>query len=277
MNQQWMLYLFSFLFSLSAHLQEEVVTPLPVELNESSGLIALDSLFLSINDSGNKPVVYVFDQTGVLRHKCLLTNAVNVDWEALSLGENGKIYIGDIGNNRNSRQDLAIYQVDLIDVLTLSTAFAEKITFHYPDQLSFPPQKKDFNYDAEALICRGDSLFIYTKNRTEPYSGVVQVYGLSRAPGHQQARKYPSISLPNNFWFENSVTDVCVNMNSLFALTYRYIYVFNLLSPPVLIDTIEFTSVSQKEGVSYRNGALYITDEKTLLGKSRLYKISYPE
>lgn len=277
MNTSWILYLFFLLCSLSAHLQEKLVAPLPQELNESSGLIALDSVFLSINDSGNSPTIYVFDQNGVLLNKCLVANAVNIDWEALTLGENGKVYVGDFGNNKNDRRDLTIYKVNLADVLTSSAVNADKITFEYPDQTSFPPEKENFNFDAEGLVFHGDSLFVFTKNRSNPYNGVVNIYMVPNTPGHHSAKLYSSISLPNNTWFENSVTDVCMNMDSIYILTYRYVYVFHSLNTPVLLDTIEFTGVSQKEGVSCRNGALYITSEKNFLGAARLYKINYPK
>ena len=277
MNTPWILYLCFLLCSLSAHLQEELVTPLPQELNESSGLIALDSVFLSINDSGNSPTIYVFDQNGVLLNKCLVANAVNIDWEALALGENGKVYVGDFGNNKNDRRDLTIYKVNLADVLASSTVNADKITFEYPDQTSFPPEKENFNFDAEGMLYHGDSLFVFIKNRSNPYTGIVNIYVVPNTPGHHSAKLYSSISLPNNTWFENSVTDICMNMDSVYILTYRYVYVFHSLSTPVLLDAIEFTGVSQKEGVYYRNCALYITDEKTFLGKARLYKINYPK
>lgn len=277
MNPQWKLYLFFLLCSLSSHPQEGLVALLPQELKESSGLIALDTLFLSINDSGNSPTIYVFDQKGVMLNKCIVTNALNIDWEALTLGENKKVYVGDFGNNKNDRGDLIIYKVNLSDVLASSTVNAEKITFEYHDQTSFPPEKENFNFDAEGMVCHGDSLFVFIKNRSNPYTGIVNIYVIPNSPGHHSAKLYSSISLPNNTWFENSVTDVCVNMDSLYILTYRYIYVFHSLSAPVLLDTIEFTGVSQKEGVSYRNGALYITDEKTFLGAARLYKINYPK
>jgi hypothetical protein len=277
MNTPWILYLCFLLCYLSAHLQEELVTPLPQDLNESSGLIALDSVFLSINDSGNSPTIYVFDQNGVLLNKCLVANAVNIDWEALALGENGKVYVGDFGNNKNDRRDLTIYKVNLADVLASSTVNADKITFEYPDQTSFPPEKENFNFDAEGMVFHGDSLFVFTKNRSNPYTGVVNIYMVPNTPGHHSAKLYSSISLPNNTWFENSVTDVCMNMDSIYILTYRYLYVFHSLNTPVLLETIEFTGVSQKEGVSYRNGALYITSEKNFLGAARLYKINYPK
>jgi hypothetical protein len=173
--------------------------------------------------------------------------------------------------------DLKIYRLHLNELLTKEIATAEIISFSYPDQKKFPPEKTEWYYDAEAFIARNDSLFIFTKNRTNPFDGLVKVYGLANKKGVQPLKLYPSIPLPATSWLENSVTDACFYKNTLFLLTYRYVYVLDCkLSVPKIIDTIEFNSVSQKEGICYSNSAIYITDEKTILGAAKLYKINYP-
>jgi len=234
-------------------------------------------VFLSINDSGGKPVVYVLDAKARLTHTCTIENAKNVDWEAITMDTKGNVYIGDFGNNNNDRSDLTIYRLKLVDVLSKSVAKATSIQFYYPDQHQFPPDKANWYYDNESLIAKDDSLFIFTKNRTKPFDGKVMVYGLANQPGTQKLKAYAPLSLPETSWLENSVTDACVIQNTLFLLTYRYVYVFNIRnSIPQLIDTIEFDSASQKEGLTYSKGALYLTDEKTILGAAKLYKINYP-
>jgi hypothetical protein len=257
--------------------QENVVTELPAPLSESSALLVVGDSFLSFNDSGGKPEVYVFNSPGKLTHTCFINNIENLDWEAMTQDENGNLYIGDFGNNGNKRTDLKIYRLRLNDVLTKDAVSAEIISFSYPDQKDFPPEKKEWYYDAEAFVARNDSLFIFTKNRTSPFDGLVNVYGLANNKGVQKLRPYPSICLPATSWLENSVTDACFYKNTLFLLTYRYVYVLDCkLSVPKIIDTIEFNSVSQKEGICYSNSAIYITDEKTILGAAKLYKINYP-
>jgi hypothetical protein len=257
--------------------QENVLAELPAPLSESSGLLVVGDSFLSFNDSGGKPEVYVFNSAGKLTHTCLIKNTENVDWEAITQDENGNVYIGDFGNNGNKRTDLIIYRLRLNELLTEKIATAQIISFSYPDQKQFPPEKTEWYYDAEAFIARNDSLFIFTKNRTNPFDGLVKVYGLANKKGVQTLKLYPSIPLPATSWLENSVTDACLYKNTLFLLTYRYVYVFDYsVGGPKLIDTIEFNSVSQKEGVYYSNGALYLTDEKTFLGSAKLYKINYP-
>lgn len=255
--------------------QEEIVVELPPQITESSGLIAVDSAFLSFNDSGGAAEIYVFNKLGELVHSCSILNASNNDWEAITQDDNGFIYLGDFGNNNNQRKNLRIYKLRADDVLNKLSVTADIITFSYPDQKDFPPEKPEWYYDSEALIAHGDSLFIYTKNRTKPFDGIVKVYGLSSKQGLRELKPYASINLPPTSWTENSVTDACLFENKLFLLTYRYIYILDF---PTLkrIDTIEFNGLSQKEGVFYNGKTIYLTDEKTILGSAKLYKITYP-
>jgi hypothetical protein len=252
-----------------------MVAELPVSIAESSGLLMINNSFLSFNDSGGEPEIYVFDVFGKLTHVCRLENASNIDWEAITIDQNGVIYIGDFGNNNNKRKDLKIYRLHSADVLSKKTVSVEVIRFSFPDQKEFPPEKTQWYYDAEAFVAKGDSLFIYTKNRTKPFDGIVKIYGLSNLPGEQSLKPYPSLHLPPTSWLENSVTDACLYKEKLFLLTYRYVYVVDFHSLKI-VDTIEFEGVSQKEGIYYKDGWIYITDESTLLGSAKLYKINYP-
>lgn len=255
--------------------QEQVLASLPEKLSESSGLVAVGTSFLSINDSGGEPIIYVFNVKGDITHTCQIKNAKNIDWEAITIDKHGFVYIGDFGNNDNQRADFTIYKLKLTHVLSKSYAEAVVITYLYPDQKDFPPEKATWYYDTEAFIVRQDSIFIFTKNRTQPFDGLVKVYGLANQPGKQSPKEYPPISLPATSWLENSVTDACVFQNKTLLLTYRYVYVVENSSSPKIIDIIEFNGTSQKEGVYYHNGAIYLTDEKTILGGPKLYKINF--
>src|SRR5690606_35587416 len=86
---------------------------LPSIANESSGLArheANQSLWTH-NDSGGKPELYEMDFSGKLLSTLKVPQATNVDWEDLAQGPDGTLFIGDMGNNSNQRQDLTIYAV----------------------------------------------------------------------------------------------------------------------------------------------------------------------
>jgi hypothetical protein len=161
------------------------VSPLPKELTENSGLIEMDDdLFVGLNDSGSEPILYLFS---IKRHSgtrmVKIKGAQNVDWEDLT-ADDTYVYIGDTGNNSGIRQDLTIYRVKKDDLRKNVEAEADKITYAYDGQTSFKSSSKN-NFDCEALVCVGDSLYLFTKNRGNQKT---DLYSLPKAPGQYKAK-----------------------------------------------------------------------------------------
>jgi hypothetical protein len=274
--QMRFLLLFIGVFVVCAQIwgQENFLALLPPELDESSGLVVVGDRFISMNDSGAEPILIVFSKKGKLLHKVRVLNAKNVDWEALTLDNNGNLYIGDIGDNKNTRKSLQVYVVSVEKVLAGSDVTASKIEYTYPDKTNFPPEKDQLYFDAEGMVWRNDSLFVFTKNRTQPFDGLVKVYAFPVKTGTHQAAEIGQIQLPATSWLENSVTDAAVHKNTLYLLTYRYIYIYKWKGNDfTLKEVIEFNAATQKEGLFYKNGKVYVTDEKSILGKQRLYEV----
>ena len=108
------LSLFNFQNLFSQSLNESVINNLPSVLNESSGLERDDQgTFWSHNDSGGEPELYHFSESGTLLHTVKISNVENIDWEDITLASNGRMFIGDFGNNSNDREDLKIYIVNI--------------------------------------------------------------------------------------------------------------------------------------------------------------------
>lgn len=265
------------LFSSMHLLGQKEIASLPDELDEASALLSVDGLFISLNDSGNNPLLYVFDKKGVLVNKCKIKNAENIDWEALAYDGEDRIFIGDFGNNKNNRTDLGVYTVSKKEVLSKKQTTASHISFSYPDQKAFPPEDSLLYYDTEGFVFHSDSLFIFTKNRTSPFDGISKVYGLSLTDSVQLAVPYPPIFLKATTWLEDSVTDAYLSDELLFLLTYSKVYVFRYKNWTKigLIEEITLDQITQKEGICYVNKTLYFVDEKSKFGKQKLYKLKY--
>jgi hypothetical protein len=161
------------LLSLAQTLVPQKITELSSEISETSGLININGKLFTHNDSGNGPVIFQIDPAdGTVLRKVQIEGAINTDWEEITV-DNEFVYIGDFGNNRGTRKDLRIYKISRSRLLTEDVVPAELITFSYQKQLSY---SSDFftNYDAEAFISDGDSLYIFSKNwgnsRTYIYS-----------------------------------------------------------------------------------------------------------
>ena len=160
------------------------------QLNEISGIDdAFRSAYFSINDSGDGSFVYLIKEDGSVLHKMLVSGAENIDWEDLS-SDGDFLYIGDIGNNRNQRKDLMVYRVPTNNLWGYyyidgevnhnlpDTVKAEPYAFNYPDQMMFPPEDSQMNFDSEALTLADGKILILSKDRSKPYKGMCKIYEL---------------------------------------------------------------------------------------------------
>ena len=146
------------------------------ELKEISGLQFIkDSLVVAHNDGGNAPEIFLLKPNGQVIKKVHVSNVKNNDWEDITCNST-HIFIADIGNNHNKRQNLQILQISIEDLLTLDTVLAEKMSIQYTEQKAFPPAESERNFDAECLIYAEGHLWIFTKNRTEPFNGISSIY-----------------------------------------------------------------------------------------------------
>ena len=128
---------------------------------ETSGLEIINNNLITINDSGNPSNLYYLNQDGELLFKRMFNELKNNDWEDLTADEEF-IYIADIGNNFDTRENLRIIKTPINPE---NNSF-ELINFNYPEQDDFSFKQLSF-YDAEGLISIGDYLFIFTKNRAK--------------------------------------------------------------------------------------------------------------
>ena len=169
------------------------VANLPNTLQESSGLLFINHTLFTHNDSGGEPALHSIDTgNGTLLRTVYIGNATNRDWEDIS-ADASYTYIADIGNNNGSRQDLRIYKIanHQLFVNGQDTIFADTISFSYSDQTNFAPNPRATNFDAEALIVKRDSLYIFTKNWL---NGRTNVYKLPKTAGSYIAEKTDSIN-----------------------------------------------------------------------------------
>lgn len=105
---------------------------------ESSGLVDRGDVVFTNNDSGDHAVVYGVDpRTGRTVSRTTYAGSVE-DVEALAPGEGGTVWAGDIGDNRERRDDVQVYRVQPRD----GDHPATRYTLAYPDR----------PHDAEALL-----------------------------------------------------------------------------------------------------------------------------
>jgi hypothetical protein len=165
---------------------------LPKELKETSGLFCPEvGSAYTVNDSGNKPIIYNIDNTGRIISEKLVA-AKNRDWEALT-GDRQHFYIGDVGNNNGKRKFVQIHAVPKQDSRSASNVTTSQIFY-----INNSVKKNEYlnhDFDAEALINLDDSLFLFSKswntgtlfvyqlNKIEPKQSVEHVAEIEGLPG----------------------------------------------------------------------------------------------
>lgn len=241
---------------------------LPVALNECSGLQYYDNGYIwAHNDSGDLPVIYQLDSVGHIVQIKRITNAANFDWEDFAKDDQGNLYIGDFGNNTNSRKSLQIYKIKNPESIDSERIPAETIIYTYSDQNEFPPPKNQLNFDVEAMIALKSSLYLFTKNRTSPYSGYVKRYKLPNTPGEHTAELMDSLLLDNNMltsWITGA--DISPDKKKLVLLASNTVWLFQNFEGDDFfngtITQVRLPHLTQKEGIAFiSNTEVYICDE----------------
>jgi hypothetical protein len=142
-------------------------------ISESSGVAAsrtMPGAYWTHNDSGDGPFIYAFDEHGESLGVFSVTGAQARDWEDMDAGpgpqrDKSYLYIGDIGDNQESRAEIVVYRVAEPSLTTSdrkstkkkpqATEPAEAIRLRYPDG----------KHDAETLLVHPASgnIYIVTK------------------------------------------------------------------------------------------------------------------
>jgi hypothetical protein len=120
--------------------------------------------FITHNDSGGEPSLYVFNEDGEIIETIELNKnpdfeIENNDWEDIT-NDNEYLFVADTGNNFGNRDNLNIIRVSkgtdfMVDGI---------IEISYSDQESFFPRPKH-KYDAEAIIVIEDKIALFSKDR----------------------------------------------------------------------------------------------------------------
>jgi len=253
---------------------------LPPLLKESSGLQYTSSGNIWTIVDSNLAILYCIDSLGKIKRGIHLNN-VNHGWEDLAKDDLGNFYIGDFGNNFNNRKDLKIYKLPPPDSIKEKVITAEIIEFKYSDQRNFPPALNMKTFDMDAMICFGNSIYLFSKNRTKPFTGYTKMYRLPNVPGKHTAELIDSVYLGPGHMLNTWVTgaDISPDKKTLALLTHDKIWLFQCFKGDAFfkgkMKTIKLNHFSQKEGICFLdNESVYISDERTenILGGS-LYQL----
>jgi hypothetical protein len=259
------------------------VAKLPEALDESSGLyVSNPNRLWSHNDSGNTNEIFCFDTTGALLRVLTISNATNVDWEDLAMDDQKRLYICDAGNNFCDRTDLVIYRIPEPESVSGNQVIAESITFIFDDQYLFPPPDNNLNYDIEAMIWKSDTLFLFTKNRSIPQTGICKMYSLPAIPGFHVAKLEATIFLATeNQEARVTAADIHPETGELLLLTRTKIVSFtnypaNRFFDGLMSEHYFDTQMGQIEAIAFVDDYRVFLTEEIIEGKSGfLYNVPW--
>lgn len=128
-------------------------------ITESSGLaksVKFPGIWWTTNDSNDSARIFGVDKNGEVR--AVLTFEAEVrDVEALAISKDGRIYVGDIGDNEGVRDQIHVYSMAEPEKLENQQVRFRQYDFEYPDGA----------HNAETLMIhpRNDRLYVVTKEQ----------------------------------------------------------------------------------------------------------------
>lgn len=264
--------------------QMKLLADLSSDLKEISGLEydALNDVFWAINDSGNKAELFALKRTdGSVITTIKIENAKNNDWEDLTISPDGRLFIGDFGNNRNDRKNLAIYIVDTKELLEKSEVTASKIEFSLSDQQKFPPKSKHRNFDIESFYFSGNGLYLITRNRASKFDGTTKVYELPAVPGTYSAEVISSfVTCDKSSRCQVTSAAFHAPTKTVALLAYDKVWLCSEFEDGKLFSgkviQLDLGDRTQKESICFKDGTtLYIADEMSGIKGGNLYELKF--
>ena len=240
-------------------------------INEASGLVKSrlqENVFWTHNDSGDRPRIFPVTKDGdIIKANTtqqysgvFLENAKNVDWEDITTDDKGNLIIGDCGNNKNKRKNLALYIInEPLPAQSTTANIIKKITFYYPDQQGFPPEKR--NFDSEALFWARGKIYLLTKHRSDNFT---KLYRLDSV----DSLKSNPLTLISRFEIHDQVTaaDASLDGKKLAVLTFSAVWLFEVSdsSDNYFAGKIWYLPISanQCEAICFDDNSLIIANEQ---------------
>ena len=202
------------------------------ELKEVSGIarsgIYADS-FWCHNDSGHSPKLYLVRQDGEVLAECAISGAQNADWEDISSFSYGGVpylAIGDVGDNRRRRENVAVY---LLREPKIELKSDERVKCQAKPLHKLLLKYEDGPRDCEALGVAGETgeLLLIEKRQQDRTSQKAGVYRLDLKPflsSKSGQKKRGAIKLPRIAEFPiRNVTGMAFSQDSQKIIARDYL------------------------------------------------------
>ncbi|MEL7535371.1 MAG: SprB repeat-containing protein, partial [Bacteroidota bacterium] len=165
------------------------------------------------------------------------------------------------------------------DSISNDSVFAQVINLSYADQTAFPPPNSRRHYDMEGMIWYQDSLYLFSKNRTNPFDGYTRLYKLPDNAGTYSVSPvdsfYTGPGPKETFWITGA--DISPSGKQLMLLSYDKVWLFSCFSGSDFfngdVQQLSLNSLGQYEGIKFIDeNTVYISNETSVTGTAALNK-----
>lgn len=268
-------------FSSNGLAQDNPIKPfemgaLPIEVDESSGLaMATETSLWTHNDRGGKAEFYEVDVRGELLRTVKLTGVDAVDMEDMAIDQEGEVlYFADTGNNKQDRDELQIFIVNLNEIRD-DAVKPGVITFDLPDK----GLDSECHYDFEAMVFHNDKLYLFSKDRCDEADNSLMLYSLDTEAGEQEA------NFEGEFFWDDpeevikiTSADITPDGKKLVLLSKDALHFFYAYSKDSFFDgAYHFQEIEKgkKEAVAHMTDCeLFITEESTKGKAGKIWKLN---
>jgi hypothetical protein len=197
----------------------QVGTMLAVEISESSGIVESrrrPGVYWTHNDHGSRAALFAIQRNGDSINRFLI-DVPNNDWEDIAFDEQGRLYIGDIGDNERERMVFYVYRLPEPDPRGPSAKDPLPVERRW--QLRCP--KEPLNFEA-MFVWQGYGYLINKTNKQHPA-------GLYRFP-LDAPDELIALEYLGHLSIRDQVTaaDIRPDGKLLAVLTYAGLYVYRI-------------------------------------------------
>lgn len=262
--------------------EPKLLSELPKEVKETSGLFFHNGRLWTHNDSGGKPVLYALDTTTFeVVQRITLANVKNKDWEDVCT-DGETVYVGDFGNNNGSRKKLRIFSFPMSSIPAEGDTVipVDSILFRFADQTNFEKRSHEHDYDCEAMFADGDCLYLFSKGWA---TGTSRLYRLPKTPGKHVAEVVNSFDSQGlitgaDYDSENRMLVVVGYVKNTWRPFMYLIFDFDEHGEKLSNHRIEMSQLvgGQTEGICFFDkGRCFVSAETSLTMTSRVFEVDF--
>ena len=225
-------------------------------LREASGIVASrrhPGIFWVHNDSGNPPAIFAIRRDGTLVREYAVA-APNLDWEDIATDDQGHLFVGDIGNNKNLLPLRVIHRLDEPDPAVPADKplpVTSSTYYRFPDAGRF---------DAESLVIDGKRILLVAKARDGREAELYTLPLDPPAPLVRPALPTRAGTLPG-FVEPATGADLSADGTRLAVCSVQAARVYRRSGESWVLEAENRFRAKQVEGIAWDGAALILVDE----------------